>query len=51
MRTTFLIATLIAFLTTPFSAARAWWDEGHMQIAYLAYQRLDPPDGEGRCAA
>jgi len=22
--------------------AAAWWDEGHMQVAYLAYQRLDP---------
>lgn len=22
--------------------AFAWWDEGHMQIAYLAYKRLDP---------
>jgi S1/P1 Nuclease len=22
--------------------ACAWWDEGHMQIAYLAYKRLDP---------
>ncbi|WP_426442197.1 S1/P1 nuclease [Bradyrhizobium genosp. P] len=22
--------------------AFAWWDEGHMQIAYLAYRRLDP---------
>src|ERR1700733_4575159 len=22
--------------------AQAWWDEGHMQIAYVAYQHLDP---------
>jgi S1/P1 Nuclease len=25
------------------SPARAWWDEGHMQIAYLAYKRLSEP--------
>ncbi|WP_284268753.1 S1/P1 nuclease [Bradyrhizobium iriomotense] len=25
------------------SPARAWWDEGHMQIAYLAYKRLSDP--------
>lgn len=30
---------LLAFV--PHSAS-AWWDEGHMQIAYLAYKRLDP---------
>ena len=23
--------------------AYAWWDEGHMQIAYVAYQHLDEP--------
>jgi hypothetical protein len=28
------------FASTP---ALAWWDEGHMQIAYLAYKRLDAP--------
>ncbi|MBY0611311.1 MAG: S1/P1 nuclease [Beijerinckiaceae bacterium] len=22
--------------------AQAWWDEGHMQIAYVAYKHLDP---------
>jgi hypothetical protein len=25
------------------SPARAWWDAGHMQIAYVAYKKLDPP--------
>lgn len=24
------------------ATACAWWDEGHMQIAYLAYKHLDP---------
>jgi hypothetical protein len=34
---------LPVFLSLPLSApASAWWDEGHMQIAYLAYKRLDP---------
>lgn len=32
----FLAAAL--FLTS--SPARAWWDEGHMQIAYVAYKKL-----------
>jgi hypothetical protein len=35
-----LIATLVLLL--PPGPAQAWWDEGHMQIAYLAYKRLDP---------
>jgi hypothetical protein len=36
--------TLIAALVLGASAtpALAWWDEGHMQIAYLAWTRLDP---------
>src|SRR6266852_4412741 len=35
---TLLVISLI-MLTGP---AQAWWDEGHMQIAYLAYNRLTP---------
>ena len=35
------IVALLAFsLATPISAAHAWWDEGHMQVVYVAYQRL-----------
>jgi hypothetical protein len=34
---------LILSLAFPFNQALAWWDEGHMQIAYVAYQRLDAP--------
>jgi hypothetical protein len=30
------------FLMSSLAPALAWWDEGHMQIAYLAYKRLDP---------
>jgi hypothetical protein len=41
MRALTLLLTLFAMF--PFNPALAWWDEGHMQIAYLAYQRLDPP--------
>ncbi|RZN16259.1 MULTISPECIES: S1/P1 nuclease [unclassified Bradyrhizobium] len=33
------LSCLVALLPDP---ASAWWDEGHMQIAYLAYKRLDP---------
>lgn len=41
MRT--LAFLLILFFVLPFDRAFAWWDEGHMQIAYLAYQHLDQP--------
>jgi S1/P1 Nuclease len=41
MRTLTLLLAL--FLVFPFGRALAWWDEGHMQIAYLAYQHLDQP--------
>jgi S1/P1 Nuclease len=34
-----LIASLLFLNCEP---ARAWWDEGHMQIAYLAYNKLTP---------
>ena len=40
-------ATRIWFLAVALSVAssptRAWWDEGHMQIAYLAYKPLSAP--------
>jgi hypothetical protein len=32
---------LAMFATLPMRAALAWWDEGHMQIAYVAYKQLD----------
>jgi hypothetical protein len=38
---TVLASALISLLGSPFSAAWAWWDEGHMQIAYVAYKHLD----------
>jgi hypothetical protein len=41
MRRTILIATLLSFLSVHFSSAWAWWDAGHMQIAYVAYRHLD----------
>jgi S1/P1 Nuclease len=31
----------IALSVLPVATAEAWWDEGHMQIAYVAYKRLD----------
>jgi hypothetical protein len=40
MRTVTL--AFLLFLSLPFRSGDAWWDEGHMQIAYLAYERLDP---------
>ncbi|WP_439373056.1 S1/P1 nuclease [Bradyrhizobium sp. DASA03120] len=36
------VGILLCLLTLVPSSASAWWDEGHMQIAYLAYKRLDP---------
>jgi hypothetical protein len=38
-----ILALTALLLVFPFNQARAWWDEGHMQIAYLAYQRLNEP--------
>jgi hypothetical protein len=32
----------LAFSSLPQSPAFAWWDEGHMQIAYVAWTKLDP---------
>ncbi|HET7885651.1 MAG TPA: S1/P1 nuclease [Bradyrhizobium sp.] len=37
-----LVALLLAFPMLLSEPAQAWWDEGHMQIAYLAYDRLTP---------
>jgi hypothetical protein len=34
---------IVLFLTSPVNQALTWWDEGHMQIAYVAYQRLNAP--------
>src|SRR4029077_3701163 len=34
------IALAFAALASP---ARAWWDAGHMQIAYVAYKKLEAP--------
>lgn len=36
------ILLILLFLGGSSAPALAWWDEGHMQIAYVAYQRLDP---------
>jgi hypothetical protein len=36
---TVLAMTLLIFCCAP---AQAWWDEGHMQIAYIAYTKLTP---------
>jgi hypothetical protein len=43
MRCAILISTLILFIGGPVTSASAWWDEGHMQIAYVAYKHLDAP--------
>jgi hypothetical protein len=36
------VALLVLF-ALPSYPARAWWDAGHMQIAYVAYKNLDAP--------
>ena len=41
MRTWIAIAALLA-VSLPVGPARAWWEGGHMQIAAVAYDRLDP---------
>src|SRR5262249_58840307 len=43
MRRTILASALISFLCVHVSSAWAWWDAGHMQIAYVAYKHLDAP--------
>jgi S1/P1 Nuclease len=40
---TFLLALWVLW---PVERALAWWDEGHMQIAYVAYKRLNPTVGD-----
>lgn len=40
MRLAVFISAALSLL--PLQAAKAWWDEGHMQIAYVAYKHLDP---------
>ena len=37
-----LTIALAAALLWPAGQALAWWDEGHMQIAYVAYKKLTP---------
>lgn len=41
MRCAIAIGFLAASLNMVPSPALAWWDEGHMQIAYVAYKHLD----------
>ncbi|NEV01705.1 S1/P1 nuclease [Bradyrhizobium uaiense] len=43
MRRMLLISVLALAFGVASSPARAWWDEGHMQISYLAYKRLSDP--------
>jgi hypothetical protein len=43
MRGTILGLTLFAAIAAQTTAARAWWDEGHMQIAAIAYKNLTDP--------
>ncbi len=40
MRVGLQVSGLAAALFLAASPASAWWDEGHMQIAYVAYKRL-----------
>ena len=40
-RTLVVLAALLQMLTIATSAS-AWWDGGHMQIAYVAYKHLEP---------
>ena len=40
MRKPAIVALLSFSLTAPLSTAQAWWDGGHRQVAYVAYQRL-----------
>jgi hypothetical protein len=38
-----LISSVVALLAGSATSTKAWWDAGHMQIAYVAYQKLDAP--------
>ncbi|BAM90752.1 phospholipase C/P1 nuclease [Bradyrhizobium oligotrophicum S58] len=37
-----LAIAFVVALVSPAAPALAWWDEGHMQIAYVAYKKLTP---------
>jgi hypothetical protein len=43
MRRAVSISLLTLALGIAASPSSAWWDEGHMQIAFLAYKRLSDP--------
>lgn len=43
MRVATLFLSLIALAVAPLTPAFAWWDAGHMQIAYVAYKHLEAP--------
>ena len=42
MRIIARILSVICLVSGSVLPAQAWWDEGHMQIAYVAYKHLDP---------
>ena len=37
-----IVVLLVLTVLWPVDCAFAWWDEGHMQIAYVAYKKLNP---------
>lgn len=43
MRVATLFLSFIALGVAPLTPAFAWWDAGHMQIAYVAYKHLEAP--------
>ena len=44
--------TLMFALASLVSPAFGWWDGGHMQIAYVAFEKLDHrSQSEGGCVA
>ena len=43
MRIVARLLGLLCLCANGAAPASAWWDEGHMQIAYVAYRHLDPP--------
>lgn len=43
MRKLILGLTIIVAVAAPATSASAWWDEGHMQIAAVAYKNLTGP--------
>ena len=42
-RTLGIVACITLFSGSLIGPALAWWDAGHMQIAYVAYKKLDAP--------